>query len=1122
MPELFLISQETLKDFEILKDNFRSIPTLKIAAANHTEPLAVAPGYNRFNINGDLLTAIDALAKKFDLPRMAVLSLSFQTLLYRYTGQEDTLITHLCTNQNQGNTTGYLADYSHFDNHTTFASLLQLRQTPHWVNRGLLTYEQLEGFLKDIETGCEVLQTFISYQECVEVVDKTVIETALLPFKNFHIGLFLSATPNGLKATLVYNSVLLSNDFAHAFQQHYINLLQAVTTDPGKHIAAYQLLTDEEWQATIIDFNNTIVPYPKARTLFSFFEEQAAALPNQIALRKHQKNITYADLNKQANQLAHYLINEGVLPGDNISLMTARDFDMIVGMLGILKAGGAYVPIDPDYPIDRQEYIYGQSSVKMIIADKHYPIKSLLGPEQYYVIDADELTGYPTTNPGVAIDSRQLAYTIYTSGSTGRPKGVMIEHHSAVNLCLWVNKTYHVGSNDTLLFITSMCFDLSVYDIFGMLAAGGCIVIAEQQEIQDVKQLQKMLNNYKITFWDSVPTTIDYLIRNLELTEPEYRCNSLKTLFMSGDWIAVDLPERIKKFMPQTRVVSLGGATEGTVWSNYFEVKETLKNWRSIPYGKPIDNNFYYILNSQLQPVPMGVVGNLYIGGAGVARGYAADQEKTDASFIPDPFNNELGGMMYRTGDLGRMGPDMNMEFMGRADNQVKISGFRVELGEIESVLNSCELVNHAVVLAKDDAKGKKQLVAYVVFKGTPDKNSLNAHLKSRLPNYMVPSIWITLDELPLTSNGKIDRKNLPEAEEVTQAKKSVSAATGTEKILKSIWQDCMGLSELSVEDNFFEIGGHSLIAAQILSIFKNETGHNLQLAILFEYPDIRSLAKFIDSKRVEDKPYTCLVPMKTTGTRPPLYIIHGEGLNVLKFSPLVSLIDHDQPVWGLQARGLNGIDQPMDNMQDIAKDYLSEILQHNPEGPYYLAGYSFGGYVAVEIQKLLNDMGKEADTLIMFDTDSERMEKKLWYKIIFKKIIRNTLRFPAFVKAKLAGEKGLFKLTGKLTEKRTGTFYAQISQIRKQHTIAFRNYKLTDFDAKVILFKAQISVHYPNDTVTYGWKRFAKKGVEVVDVPGDHLSMLEHPHVNTLAKALQQQLDKLAFKNTKPINYPF
>jgi len=877
-------------------------------------------------------------------------------------------------------------------------------------------------------------------------------------------------------------------------------------------------LNPADWNLIVNEFNNTIAPYPKEKTLFGLFEEQVLRSPDAIALRKGDKTITYDELNKQCNRLANLLIDSGVVPEDNIGLLATRDFEMIIGMMAILKAGGAYVPIDPEYPIDRQEYIFNQSLLKLVIADKNYPLKKQIDEKKFVKIDFSKLGVFGDSNPGLQINSTQLAYTIYTSGSTGRPKGVMIEHHSAVNLVLWVNNTYNVGADDRLLFITSMCFDLSVYDIFGILSAGGTLVIAESKEIQNVKTLQEMLVKYDITFWDSVPTTLDYLVRDLEREQKDYRHTGLRVVFLSGDWIPVDLPARIKHFFPNTKVISLGGATEATVWSNFFPVEQTSRDWKSIPYGKPITNNFFYILDEQLRPVPIGVMGDLYIGGVGVARGYANDPEKTRNSFVPDPFNNTLGGMMYRTGDLGRMMPDLNMEFMGRKDNQVKIQGFRIELGEIESVLNSCPLVTNSVVLAKDDSEGKKMLVGYIVPKGKFDRDAIVAYLKTKVPQYMVPAVWMELSELPLTSNGKIDRKSLAAIEVTTAAKKAyLEPSTETEKVMAALWRESMGLEQISVDDNFFSLGGHSLMAVRILSKFEKKTGKNLQLAVLFKYPDIRSLSDFIDNSHSESI-YKSLVPIKASGSKAPIYIIHGEGLNVLNFSHLVTYMDSEQPIYGLQAFGLVGDDEPLENLPDIAAHYIKEIMQHNPAGPYLLAGYSFGGYVAVEMRKQLVAMGKEVKMLMMFDTNAEKTEYKDWYMVFPKKVKRNLPKLLSFLKSLLSEPLALAKkqykrivqrMLEKTSKRDAKSFYQKIKNIKQKHLIAFRKYPMEAFDDKVYLYRADICVHYVNDPEFLGWKKFAKKGVKLYHIPGDHLSMLLPPNVKEFASILQKSIDE-------------
>jgi non-ribosomal peptide synthetase component F len=332
----------------------------------------------------------------------------------------------------------------------------------------------------------------------------------------FHVGLLLKPTDSFFEATILYNPVVVDNTDLIAFKQHFAILLQSIIANPVADVGSYNILSPAEFNSIIHDFNNTITDYPKDKTLHSLFEEQVERNPQAIALLKGINYVTYEDLNKKANKLARYLINKGVQPQDNVGLLVTRNFEMIIGMLGILKAGGSYVPIDHDYPIDRQQYIYNHSSAKIIVADADYPVKNTIDSNNYVRVDLTVNSDLDESNPLVNISSKQLAYIIYTSGSTGQPKGVMIEHHSAVNLVLWVNKTFGVTHDDRLLFVTSMCFDLSVYDIFGMLAAGGTLVIADKREIKNIKTLQDMLMLHKITFWDSVPTTMDYLVKTLK------------------------------------------------------------------------------------------------------------------------------------------------------------------------------------------------------------------------------------------------------------------------------------------------------------------------------------------------------------------------------------------------------------------------------------------------------------------------------------------------------------------------------------------------------------------------------------------------------------------------------
>jgi len=1059
----------------------------------------------KLNIGNTLVIALNALANQNNVNLSSILITSVNIVLHRYSGNESVLISQAIFD-------GARKNRSHNELQTEVTGATKFTNLLHSINSSLNNITLVDGGIPP-ETGHITADDKIQLAFILKHKDVLPNNNEDLQI-NCDLGILLNEDGDTFEASLFYKKATIANEFAVQFSGHLLVLLEAAAARPGLKIGSYNILNNTDRKAILFDFNETITPYPKEKTLFQLFEEQVSNTPNQVALTKGAKTITYAELNKQANQLAHFLISEGVSPADNIGLLVNRDFEMIVGMLGILKAGGAYVPIDPEYPIDRQEYIYNQSLLKLVIADGNYPLKSLLESDKFKVIDAESIVSLPDTNPGLIINSEQLAYTIYTSGSTGRPKGVMIEHHSAVNLVKWVNNEYRVGTDDSLLFITSMCFDLSVYDIFGMLACGGNLVIAEKSEIQDVQVLSKMLVNNNVTFWDSVPTTMDYLVKTLEMENPEYRHQGLKTVFLSGDWIPVNLPDRIKKFFPNTKVICLGGATEATVWSNFFEHKQTLAHWNSIPYGKPLANNFFYILNEQLQPVPIGTVGDLYIGGVGVARGYANDPEKTQRQFVPNPFTTECGGMMYKTGDLGRMMFDYNMEFIGRKDNQVKINGFRVELGEIESVLNNSGLVSVAVVLAKNDAANNKRLIAYTV-PGEPKAatEALVLYLKKTLPDYMIPSVWVELGQLPLTSNGKIDRNTLQALNDLNTSTTILALPeTETEKTLLSIWQEYFKKDALDVNSNFFEAGGHSLMAVQILSRLKKVLRKNYQLSILYKYPTIRSLAQHID-KEYNDYNFKSLVPIKPTGTKDPLYVIHGDGLNVLNFHQLAKHVDAEQPVYGLQALGLNGTDEPVDSLPVIAYHYMQEILQHNSEGPYLLAGYSSGGYVAMEIRKQMMAIGKQVKMLIIFDTDAEKTEYKDWLSLLPKKAKRHLprlfLAFKMSVSQLFQGQKMLS--IKPFQQKESRSFYKLINKIKSKHVTAFRNYTLEPFDGRLHLYKAKVSVHYVEYGKLLGWEKFALQGVELFEIPGDHFSMLLPPHVAVFAEVLQSNLDRLS-----------
>ncbi len=641
----------------------------------------------------------------------------------------------------------------------------------------------------------------------------------------------------------------------------YVRILEKLSESEFGFLDSAELMLEEEKAKQLHEWNAPVHELPEAYTegltLHALFEEQAARTPDAPAVRHRGRTLTYVQLESEANRLARHLAARGVRSGDHVALITGRGSAMITGMLAILKAGAAYVPIDPDYPAGRKTSILQNAEATAVLADQAYPDLEDFGHERLILMSDPELAEVSTQPLKLDKDSRDLAYIIYTSGSTGTPKGVMIEHRSAVNLVSWVNTRFEVGTHDRLLFLTSMCFDLSVYDIFGMLAAGGTVVVAEREDVLEPSSLLKLMEDEGVTFWDSVPTTMNHFMHHLEemlAEKPDMEVPfGLRLVFMSGDWIPVTLPDRIRRSFPRAEVISLGGATEGTVWSNYYPIGNVSPLKSSIPYGVPIGGNAFYILDEDKEPVPWGVAGELYIGGVGVARGYRKDESKTAAAFVPDPFL--AGSMMYKTGDLGRLMPDGNMEFLGRKDHQVKIRGYRVELGEIDGRLFRHPGIREAVTIDRQDGQEHRYLCAYIVpSDDTLTQAAIREYLASDLPSYMVPASYIWMDRLPLNANGKVDRGQLPAPADAEGAL-AVHGGQGApsnewEERLYQLWQDILGTGTMSVHDTFFEWGGDSLNVTLLVNRIRKSLHIEVTLQEVFRNPTIRGLADLIQSKQ--------------------------------------------------------------------------------------------------------------------------------------------------------------------------------------------------------------------------------------------------------------------------------
>jgi len=637
---------------------------------------------------------------------------------------------------------------------------------------------------------------------------------------------------------------------------------------------------------------------------------------------------------------------------------------MVVGLLGILKAGGVYVPLDPNYPQERLICMLTDSGVEMLITQNSL-LKSLPSHTiQVICLDTDwnEFEQHSQKNLDVDLCSDNLAYVIYTSGSTGVPKGVNITHQGVVRL---VKKTNYANA--------PISFDASTFEIWGSLLNGAKLVIMYPHN-PNLEDIARVIEKYKVTtLW------LTAALFHLMVEQYLERLKSLRQLLAGGDVLSPLHVEKVTKFLPECQLINGYGPTENTTFTCCHLVKQsrTRTNETSVPIGLPISNTQIYILDKHLQPLPIGVPGELYIGGDGLARGYLNRPELTKEKFIPNPFSDSKSEHLYCTGDLACYLPDGNIEFLGRIDNQVKIRGFRIELGEIETVLNTHPQIQQAIVTITSSISDDKHLAAYVVFEESVTIKELREFLKAKLPEYMIPSFFITLDTLPLTLNGKIDRKKLPVPDRnLSQVGKLIPPRNNIELVLAQIWSNILNINLIGVTNNFFELGGNSLSAIRLIAEIQKQLGKNLPLSILFQYPTIEEIADVLTSA-TNFQFWSPLVPIKVDGSLPPIFCIPGAGGNVLYLQQLASYLRSEQPFYGLQAQGLDGISEPLTSVKDIAAQYVQMIQKMQPQGPYLLCGHSLGGNIAFEMACQLHDQKQEINLLAIIDAPAQILKGK-------------------------------------------------------------------------------------------------------------------------------------------------
>jgi amino acid adenylation domain-containing protein len=730
-------------------------------------------------------------------------------------------------------------------------------------------------------------------------------------------------------------------------------------------------LGEQERARLLVELNDTAAPYPRA-CLHELIAQQAATTPDAVAVECGEERLTYAQLDASANRLAHHLLDLGVGPDVLVGICTRRSTAMVVGLLGILKAGGAYVPIDPTYPAERQTYMLESSQAPVILTQQELRDSLPVGDARVVCLDSDwaAIAERPSTPPEVVSDPEQLAYVIYTSGSTGNPKGVQIPHRALVNFLTTMRERPGLSAQDVLVAVTTLSFDIAGLELYLPLTTGARVVIAPSETAEDPRALAELLDRAHATVMQATPTTWRMLVDSGLADRP-----GMKAL-CGGEALPVALADRLVE--AGLELWNMYGPTETTIWSTCARVST---RGQTLTIGRPIANTTLYILDDAMQPVPVGVAGELWIGGDGLARGYRDRAEETAARFVAHPFDDTPGARIYRTGDLARYREDGAVVFLGRIDHQVKVRGFRIELGEIETVLARHPGIVEAVVVARG-SDAEAELAAYVTARGEAvPAHELRQYLGETLPAYMVPATVTTLEAFPLTPNGKVDRKALPEpVRERSSGHELIAPRTDMERRLAATWERELDIHPIGVTDNFFDLGVNSIVAATLFAAIERDLGDGLALGAIFKAPTIETLAKLIEEGEGSSR-WTSLIPIQPQGSRTPIFCIHGGAGTILHLARLARALGPEQPFYGLQSRGLYGGSPPPRTVEKMATHYLSEMRQVHPGGPWLLGGYCFGSLVAFEIAQRLVAEGEEVRLLATFNGPSPLWIKRwVWY----------------------------------------------------------------------------------------------------------------------------------------------
>jgi amino acid adenylation domain-containing protein len=1120
-------------------------------------------------LSKNLTDSLNTLSRREGVTLFMTLLGAFQTLLYRYTGQTDIAVGSPIASRHHGQTEK-LAGY--------FANTLVLRSNLS----GNPAFWELLAQVKEMALGAYSHQDF-PFEKIVEVLQperdlsRNPLFQVLFALQNvpielpkasglsmkfmsmdsntarFDLVLGLLETAEGITGAFEYNTDLFDAETISRLGHHFVTLLQSICAGPEQRISALSLMTRLEMKQQVVDWNNSRASYRKDAPLHRLFEEQAERTPGAIALICGTERLTYRELNRRANQVARHLERLGEICGAPVGLCVERSVELIVGVIGILKAGGAYVPLDPAYPKQRLAYMLEDGRVEVLLTEQRLAdltdscTQRVCLDSGWDLISQEDADDLPT---GVTGDS--LAYVIYTSGSTGRSKGVQIKHSSIASLVKATDFLFPSPEQDVWTLFHSCAFDFSAWEIWGCLLRGSRLVIVSAWTAQSPAEFFDLLRAETVTVLNQTPSSLRQLLNVTDEDGQEsgrqavrkITDSSLRLIICGGEALPADLADQVLE--TQVPVWNFYGPTEAAVWAAVSKVEPNSSKEGLLPIGSPLANTQIYLLDANLEMAPVGVPGELHIGGDGLAWGYLNRAELTAERFIPNHFSPEPGQRLYKTGDLASYRSDGKINYLGRMDHQVKIRGYRIEIGEVESVLSRCPGVKEAVVVDRLSKAGGRELAAYVVYNEAqdPTTSDLREFLKRELPDHMLPSGFIALESLPLTQNGKIDRKALPAPDQSrpTLDEQYMAPRAFEEAVLAGVWADLLGLEEVGIHDNFFDLGGHSLLAPAMITKARELLRVQLSLRDIFESPTIAELAKSINRAKwvkSDSLSWSPVVVLQRGGPKLPFFCVHAGGGGVGCYLDLARHLGQDQPFFGLQAPEVGDRlerEQYYSSVEEMAAEYVEAVCRVRPEGPYLIGGWSAGGVIAFEMAQQLKSLGKEVSLLALLDCMPRSMATvnfnpgALAFLYARSMAVSSGKDLPLAFDAiqDLGLDEQLSYLSGHLKaarilpeETRVGWFRRILDGMmtRDQH---LRRYIPRVYPGCITLFRGnQVDADFikaqdvlDGNVIDYndptnGWGKLSTEPVEVHEVPGHHYTIVVEPNVGVLARRLTLCIEK-------------